>query len=247
MRLRAVAVLAGLVTSLTAAGVWADAPASSSEPAVIGPAPALATPTSAPDAASRSWLAQTPQAKPVAPAEPAHSPWRSALLLLVVAAIGGAAIYARRSKRIAGKFPETARLRVMSSVRVGPKGFLVLAGIGERTLLLGVTDDSVRRIAWMGNEPLDDAAAKSPGGQEMTIRAELPPADFAPALKLAAESHDEVRWSPEAKTARQPILGSARTQPGLGSARTQPDLGTSPLSIEQQAAGIMKRKARRRG
>jgi flagellar biogenesis protein FliO len=233
MRLAAVAVLAGLVTSLTAAPVVAaDAPASSSETAVVEPPP---SPPLAQDP-PRPWLATPPQAKPVALAEPTRSPWRSALLLLVVAALGGAAIYAKRSKRVAGKFPQSARLRVMSSVRVGPKGFLVLAGIGERTLLLGVTDDSVRRIAWMANEPVDDRA-KSPAHDTTASLAAAVAPDFAPALRLAAESHDEVRWSPEAKTARQPALATARTQP---------DLGASSLSFEQQAAGIMKRKARRR-
>jgi flagellar biogenesis protein FliO len=231
MRLGPVAVLAGLVTSLTAAQVRADSPPSSNEVAVVDPAPvpALASPP-VQESPPRTWLAQPSQPKPPVLAEPARSPWRSLLLVLVVAAIGGAAIYARRSKRVAGKLPEAARLRVMSSVRVGPKGFLVLAGVGERTLLLGVTDDSVRRIAWMANEPV---------AQDRPVLAPAPePEDFAPALRLAAESRDEVRWSPEAKTARTPALGNARTQP---------DLGVSPLSLEQQAAGIMKRKARRRG
>jgi flagellar biogenesis protein FliO len=179
-------------------------------------------------------------------------------LVLAVAGIGGAAIYAKRSKRITGKFPQSARLRVMSSVRVGPKGFLVLAGVGERTLLLGVTDDSVRRIAWMANEPAD-SAAQSPNGEHVgaaLVPAPRPPfkeflrglrassddassdsSDSSPALRLAAENRDDVQWSPEAKTTRQPALGTARTQP---------DLGTLSVSIEQQAAGIMKRKARRR-
>jgi flagellar biogenesis protein FliO len=186
------------------------------------------------------------------------------MLVLAVAALGGGAVYVRRSKLAVGNVTAGNRLRVMSSVRVGPKGYLVLAGVGERAILLGVTDDSVRRIAWMDSEvsptpALPVAAEPSPPMQGSRAEAATPPfRDFlrglrasagsatkelqisGPADEVAAEKEDVVQWS-AGVTANKP------TRRGLPPVEPSPASASSATasSLEQQAAGIARRKARR--
>jgi flagellar biogenesis protein FliO len=83
-------------------------------------------------------------------------------MMLVSAAVGGAAVWVRARRGGLAKLTSSRELRVISSVRVGPKGHLVLAGIGDRAMLLGVTDNSVRRIAWMPAEAIVPAAEIPP-------------------------------------------------------------------------------------
>jgi hypothetical protein len=79
-------------------------------------------------------------------------------MIAVSAALGGAAVWVRARKGGLAKLTSSRELRVISSVKVGPKGHLVLAGIGDRAILLGVTDQSVRRIAWMPAEQIVNGA-----------------------------------------------------------------------------------------
>ena len=177
-----------------------------------------------------------------------------------------AAVYVRRSKLAVGNVTAGNRLRVMSSVRVGPKGYLVLAGVGERAILLGVTDDSVRRIAWMDSEVsppprLPVVAEPSDPLKASRADASTPPfRDFlrglrasagsatkelqvsGPADEVAAEKEDVVQWSAG-------VTASKPTRKGLPPVEPSPSSGSSASpsasSLEQQAAGIARRKARR--
>ncbi len=255
------ALLAASVIALTATNALADDPA-------------------------RPWLAQVPNAPAPAPAapEPSRVPWRSSLMIGVSAALGAAAVWVRSRKRGLAQLTASRELRVISSVRVGPKGHLVLAGIGDRALLLGVTDNSVRRIAWLPAESiatgaLDATAADGantamvPAGATnanalesgsapaapMAYRpssagkgafaeilrkvgrrqVDAPPAramDTSPAATLAEMRRDSVQWSKGA-------AGAAASAP-TGGTINQPEGGAGEL--EQQAAGILKRRARRR-
>ena len=118
----------------------------------------------APDASvegSRSWLSSRSSAPPlsVATKDTAPSPWRSAALLLVLAGLGGGALYMRLKRRKTAPKRETPALSVVATTRVGPKAHAVMARVGGRTLLLGVTDHSVQRIAWLEDEPKPEAEA----------------------------------------------------------------------------------------
>jgi hypothetical protein len=205
----------------------------------------------------------------------------------VSATLGAAAVWVRSRKGGLAKLTSSRELRVISSVRVGPKGHLVLAGIGDRALLLGVTDHAVRRIAWLpaeavaagagntmnaasasrtsegastamipagamgenvlesGRAPADHASvAGGPGkGPFADILRRLggrhvdaPPAkDNSPAATLAELRRDTVQWS---KTAAR---AAGSTDPGRGV-----DKAEDGAELEQQAAGILKRRSRRR-
>jgi flagellar biogenesis protein FliO len=251
----------------------------------------------------RPWLAQpqTTAPAPVAAPEPTSVPWRSSLLIGVSAALGAAAVWVRSRKGGLAKLTSSRELRVISTVRVGPKGHLVLAGIGDRAILLGVTDSSVRRIAWLpadsitagatdgalaGEAPratTDSSAAGANGGagastamvragtvggsvlesrlapsRQSALRAstagkgafadilrkiggrhvDAPPSgkDTSAAAALAELRRDSVQWSKGAAAAAAPT--STATSP----APHRADGG----DLEQQAAGILKRRSRGR-
>jgi flagellar biogenesis protein FliO len=162
--------------------------------AVAEPAPATELETAsaegpaaqAPDASAamtasivqpRSWLRDT--TKParagdpgVAPAEPGGAPWRATAVLAVLSGLGVAALAARRRRPKTVALPESAtRVRVLSSARIGPKANAVVAEVGGRVLLLGVTDTSVARLAWLDR----DAAPKLPRRATASAPVELAP------------------------------------------------------------------------
>ncbi len=127
------------------------------------PATAAAQSADAPDASvesPRAWLSargNTPQLS-IASNESGPSPWRSAALLIVLAGLGGAALFMRLKRRRSVVKREIPALAVVASTRVGPKAHAVVARVGNRTLLLGVTDHSVQRIAWLeGSDATENA------------------------------------------------------------------------------------------
>lgn len=261
---------------------------------------ALTAGTALADDPPRTWLAQPQNAAPAAAAAPQPSPvpWRASLLIAVSAALGGAAVWVRSRKGGLAKLTSSRELRVISTVRVGPKGHLVLAGIGDRALLLGVTDNSVRRIAWLPADsiaagatgttlegqgaPTEGAQRAAEGASTAMVRAsaimgsvpesgraparqsaarassvgkgafadilrkmggrhvDAPPTskDMSAAATLAELRSDSVQWSKGA-------AGAAATAAPVTAvtSKSESDHGGE---LEQQAAGILKRRSRRR-
>lgn len=255
------------------------------------------------DPNARPWLAQTQGAAPAPAAAPEPSSrlsWRASLLVLVSAGLGGAAVWARGRKGKMGLLTSSRDLRVISSVRVGAKGHLVLAGVGDRAILLGVTDESVRRLAWLpadqlttvvpaetadsqvtttaasptapranaalrGAKTSDDGAHLIPmhkGGFAEILRklgnrpVDAPPSDdgnaATAALAIADMRGEDVEWSRGASSVRgtpkNAVNGGATSRahesspPPRGAKRHEGGAG----DMEQQAAGILKRRSRSR-
>ena len=123
------------------------------------------------------------------------------------AALGGAAVWvlSRKGGTLA-KLTSSRELRVISSVRVGPKGHLVLAGIGDRAILLGVTDQAVRRIAWM---PAEQIVSSEPAVANVAA------ADVVNGANRGITSYDPPRRSDRASTAIVPASGRAVSESGL--------------------------------
>src|SRR5882724_7126614 len=71
-------------------------------------------------------------------------------LLLGVGAVGGAALYLKRRGKVEGtRAVAKQRLSVLSSTRIGPKAHAVVISVAGRQMLLGVTDSSVKRLAFI--------------------------------------------------------------------------------------------------
>jgi flagellar biogenesis protein FliO len=113
------------------------------------------------EGAARPWLSQSGAREPSDAPAPAGTPWRAVLVLAIVLGAGAYAYMWKRRRLSSSLTSRGARLRVLDSARVGPRAHLVLADVGGRTLLLGVTDRSIRRIAFVPQEkeaPTTDAA-----------------------------------------------------------------------------------------
>jgi len=95
----------------------------------------------------RDWLAP-PSSAPLTTGASTPTPWRIAGLVLFVGALGGAAVYLKR-RQARGDLPGSSQLAVLSAVRVGPKAQLVVASVDGKRLLLGVTENSVRKLDWL--------------------------------------------------------------------------------------------------
>ena len=152
-----VAAMAGLVSALTFAKIVSAEPVatmsvSSAEPAMD---PASAPPSGdlvAPsgDSSARPWLAPATKIASAPRIEEHESgSFRGLLLPLLILAGLGAAAYWLRADRVRSRAEVQGRLRLLSSVRVGPKSYVALVGIGDRAVLVGATDSSVRRLAWI--------------------------------------------------------------------------------------------------
>jgi flagellar biogenesis protein FliO len=184
-------------------------------------------------APTRPWLAQA--AKPVVAGDSAQVPWRSVVLFVGIIAMGAFAWHHRSKWRSATHGKPNAKLSIIGSVRVGPRAHLVLAAVGDRALLLGVTDDSVRRIAWIDQpalaveeQPRAPGSGESPAAEPLRERTFVevlrnlhtrpdrsepaPRAMVNAALEAAAEeSPDTVEWSRGASRARGRPSASPRS------------------------------------
>lgn len=115
----------------------------------------------APDASltNRSWLAPHQSLKPShAAGGTTVGLGRSLAVLAVTGVIGGTALYLRRRKSKPARASNPG-LRVLSSTRVGNRAELVLAEVGGRRILLGVTDSAVRKLGWIEADEQEDARA----------------------------------------------------------------------------------------
>jgi flagellar biogenesis protein FliO len=112
-----------------------------------------------PDASVKgpSWLAANSGPKLAHPAAsgPSVGLGRSMGVLLLTSVLGGTALYLRSRKNKPAK-ARFAQLRVLGSTKLGGRANLVLAEVGGRKILLGVTDNSVRKLGWLEPEAEDE-------------------------------------------------------------------------------------------
>jgi flagellar biogenesis protein FliO len=219
------------------------------------------SPPAASPAPPPAWLAPpVPPSAPVGRQEAPKSSWRSILLLLVVGGIGGYAFYLRRRRHGALAVPTSTRLQVLETVRVSPRAQVVLTQVNGRLLLLGVSDRSVRRIAWMGRAPeaakvpasrsnvhddVDDAPTMrpKPGPHRpfgamidalKGIRTTAPPPPSNAALQIAEETTDTYERRSPANTNRLSSVPPYRPPPSASS--TPPGESAALRSLEALVA-----------
>ncbi|MDF3071712.1 MAG: hypothetical protein K0R38_7313 [Polyangiaceae bacterium] len=138
--------------------------------APVAPAPAVAAKPG--PAKQPSWLANRPAPKaPVAGGKSAlPSLSRLVGLFVVLGSLGGAVVYFKRRGRAPGKAPAaTSRLSVVSSTRIGPKAHAVVISVAGRQMLLGVTDSSVKRLAFI-DELTDEEEERDRGRERDPVR-----------------------------------------------------------------------------
>jgi len=230
----------------------AAAEAASKAAAAAAAAKAVPAPAKPP-----SWLATRPQPKASAATGKSALPsgGRMVGLLLVLGALGGATLYLKRRGKADAKSPAVQqRLRVVSSTRIGPKAHAVVLSVAGRQMLLGVTDSSVKRLAFIdeleedGEESAHERAERAPAVRPnplasraaaiavRTVSPEPPKAGFADLLKTAFGKR-----APAPATDAASIL-AAETQDTVGGKPVTPSpSNVRMLDVEGQAQGLIRR------
>ncbi len=214
------------------------------------PAPVLAAPKpAATNAKSPAWLAPKPAPKPATGRSALPSSGRLAGLLLVLGALGAATLYFKRRGRgtDAKRAAQPERLRVLSSTRIGPKAHAVVITVAGRQMLLGVTDSSVKRLAFI--DELEEDRDQEPARLRATDI--TPPARSAAAAPRAAEpaAAQGRSFSDMLRTAFKKRPVEVETDAALVlAAETQDVVAGKPvasnvrmLDVEGQAQGLVRR------
>jgi flagellar biogenesis protein FliO len=154
---------------------------------------------------------------------------RALLGLVGFAALGGGVLFWRKKReRVAATQQAGLMLEVLASTRLGPKAQAVVARVGTKVVLLGVTDQNVQKLAWLDARklalpkavealPAPPPRATSPGFAEV-IRDVL---GRAPAVRPAADAA---------------VIIAERTEDVY-----VPSAHSRPARIETQAAGLVAR------
>lgn len=219
--------------------------------AAEAPAPApVAAPVAAVPGKPPSWLAPRSAPKPAATGRSAiPSLGRMIGLLLVLATLGGATLYFKRrgGKSVLKRVAPKSRLSVVSSTRIGPKAHAVVISVNGRQMLLGVTDASVKRLAFIDEveeeEREREPARRSPAvtrGAAIAVRTVTPePAkagSFSDLLKTAFGKREPAREQDAAS-----ILASETQDSVGGKAVTGNPSNVRMLDVEGQAQGLIRR------
>ncbi len=218
---------------------------------IADPPYALCAPANEKEPAPRSWLRQTTHevAGAANAAQKQTVPWRGLLAVLVVGGLGLAAINARRKRR--GPLAHHALTpRVLGSTRVGPKAQAMVIEVAGRVLLLGVTDGSVQKLAWLDK---GNAAETSTKGGFSLFESE-PPKETPRLLSNASAPAVAENGSSRFREVLAALLGRQAATPSAAeqiAAETEDVYagpgGAAPApgpAVEGQAAGLAARFAK---
>ena len=187
----------------------------------------------APDASLKSpaWLAPKSSAKPAkaVAAGPRVGLGRSLAVLFFVSVLGGTALYLRGKKHKPPK-ARLVQLRVVGSTKLGGRAQLVLAEVDGRKILLGVTDNSVRKLGWMDAEPAEEEELVSSGRPRLV----------AAGVDLAARSPRIEPAPAPAKRSFRDLLASA-----VGNLGNRPDEDSAALTLAAETQDTFTRSTPR--
>ena len=179
-------------------------------------------------------------------------------LLLVVGSLGGAALYLKRRGQADDKRPALAkRLSVLSSTRIGPKAHAVVISVAGRQMLLGVTDSSVKRLAFIDELEDEDSERERERERERepNRRAAIQTAVRSAALAVRAAAPEPSRpgsFSDILKTAfgKRPaaapadaasVLAGETQDTAFGKPVVSSGSNLRMLDVEGQAQGLVRR------
>lgn len=254
-----------------AAGLCVASPTLAEPLAPIGPptaeeataAVAAATPPLAPAvvaapaarAKQPSWLSTREKPKAVATGRSSLPSFGRMLgLLLVVGSLGGAALYLKRRGPGEGKRATAPkRLSVVSSTRIGPKAHAVVLSVGGRQMLLGVTDSSVKRLAFIDELEEEDTEREPERQPERRVAIQTAVRSAALAVRAAAPEpsragsfSDMLKTAFGKRAAAQPadaasVLASETQDTAFGKPVAANASNVRMLDVEGQAQGLVRR------
>jgi flagellar biogenesis protein FliO len=182
------------------------------------------------------------------------------VLILAVLSCGGYLLWRRTQRTKEAQPQKHTHIRVLSGTQIGPKARAVVADVGGRLILLGVTEHSVRRLAWLESATEDTAEPeKSRSGvrsegdtlatrattnaardnRETTVRRQSP-SRFSEVLRDAVGM--------KSKRDQEPALvlaNSTRDHVAINRAAEQALQEAQYVDVEGQAAGLVARLNRK--
>jgi flagellar biogenesis protein FliO len=198
-----------------------------------------------------AWLAARPTQKAATGKNATPTTGRMVGLFIVLATLGAATIYfKRRGKGAPGKLVAAPRrLSVLTSTRIGPKAHAVIISVNGRQMLLGVTDSSVKRLAFI--DELEDQAEEEREAPRRATR-QSSAGLAAQAVRAAAPEPAQSRsFADLLRTAFKKREPAADMDPAsVLAAETRDVVGGKPvtsnvrmLDVEGQAQGLIRRLA----
>jgi flagellar biogenesis protein FliO len=203
--------------------------------------PAAAEPLDKPDASADppTWLSQRGKARAeLGTREEGPSTWRSLLLVVLVGGLGGAAVYMKKRRQAPKAVQLPANLRVVASTRLTAKAQAIVAQVGGRTILLGVTDTSVRRLAWLDENPALETATEPEEREAAPLPADVP-LNFE-GRPIRALRSDRVAVTPAAKAAERfsEVLSARMAEDAKPSARRERNTPSPAETIAQMTEDV---------
>jgi flagellar biogenesis protein FliO len=147
--------------------------------------------------------------------------------LFVLACAGGSVLLILKKRKVTPK--SSNELHVLTSTRIGPKSQLVIAQVDGRRILLGVTDGSIQRLAWLKRKKTEAAITVAEAPEAAPVK----PAGFAAVLNDAFASFRKKEQPSAAIT----LAAETEDKVQLRTARKEPEL----IRVEAQAAGLISR------
>jgi len=154
-------------------------------------------------------------------------------VLLLTSVLGGTALYLRSRKNKPTK-ARLSQLRVLGSTKLGGRANLVLAEVAGRKILLGVTDNSVRKLGWLEADAEEDELL-SPAARPRLVAAGV---DLAARPARAAT---EPATAPAKRSFAETQDTFTRSTPRASEARAPRKVGPQMLDVEGQARGLLAR------
>jgi flagellar biogenesis protein FliO len=210
---------------------------------------------------SKDWLRAESQHQAGASAISSRSGIGKSLAVVLLLGVGGYAVWRRKRPVKINALPNKTHIRVVSGTLVGPKARAVVAEVGGRLILLGVTEQSVRKLAWL--ESVADNDAERESGQEMgsnapgvsdarlakissSVRSTSAPSRHEPQRsKFSEVLRDAVGIKPHRTTEPALVLADSTHDRINLTSNKDPQRNGSPLiDIEGQAAGLVSRLGR---
>jgi flagellar biogenesis protein FliO len=183
--------------------------------------------------------------------------------LALMAVLGGAGYFFwRRSRKVTDMIPvKHSHIRVLSGTPIGPKARAVVAEFGGRLILLGVTEHSVRRLAWL-DSAIDEApehtldASTLPAGDAFratsartkarTVTAKTTATSRPHASTFSEVLRDAVGMKPKQIDDPALVLAeSTHDRLNLQTSNKQASGESEYMNVEGQAAGLIARLNRR--
>ena len=207
----------------------------------------------------RAWLRSDSPAPASATGSASRGSVSKSLALVVLLAGGGYFTWRKLNKKVTPSVASSPHVRVLSGTVVGPKARAVVAEVRGRLILLGVTEQSVRRLAWLDKLEDDDQAQDNCGREHSQLEDATKPRRSRPSSNAQPPRHsglggvkfsdvlrDAVGMRP--KNVEPPAVALATATHDRLTLRNAKDNTFRPvelMNIEGQAAGLVARLNRK--